>query len=222
MPASASAYALGVGAATSSHRAMMMALGHTLLLCAVLLLTVTGTALWVHRRQMRAIERALYCEAVSLRFQAASFAVEFARRHNRADRLDEDFFARWRLSPPMIYPVSARDLGFLSSDVLDRLGYFHAQLGEARRRLVDAQASGDFASPYRLLNNLVRASNGIEPWIRGYEQRHGAPVGHDIEFAEARALLELFEDAQAEPLAHPWCWADSCMTTDSEESPHGG
>lgn len=196
-----------------------MTLLHALLICAALLLAAAGAARWLHRRNVSAVERALYSEVVSLRFQAAEFAAEFARRHNEAEPFDEDFLVNWRLSPPMIYPASARDLGLLPRDGLDRLGYFHAQLAEARQRLAEARALGRFASPYRLLSNLVRSCNHIDTWIRHLQAQLGKPVWDDIDLAGANALLEELEDANCAPVAHPWCWADSCSTAAKEGGP---
>lgn len=73
---------------------MIVPLVHTLLLGSALFIAAAVTAPWFQRRQVRAIERALYAEAISMGFQAAAFASEFARRHNRGELFDDVFFAR--------------------------------------------------------------------------------------------------------------------------------
>jgi hypothetical protein len=163
------------------------------------------------RRQTLIVERALYPEVNSMRFQAAAFAGELARRHVAGIPLDAAFFSYWRLSAPLVYPAAGVELGHLSSDTLDRVGYFHAQLAEARSRVAEAKIRGAEAlSTYRLLSNVLRACNQVEPWITSKDSLAGNLIGGEADVGEAARLLEDFEIDAKEPLALAYCWADVC------------
>lgn len=177
---------------------------------------------WHRRQQIVALENALYPEVESMRFQAAVFANELARRHDRAGSLDLAFLHGWRLSAPSIYPAAGAQLGLLPADALDRIGYFHAQLAEARARIADAKAFGvETLSSYRLLSNVLRAYNHVEPWTSSKARRLGTLPGGKAEVGAAARLLEQFEAAAQEPLASPYCWADVCEQGEAVAEPSG-
>lgn len=181
-----------------------------LLILAAICGTGAGVALWWRRSEIRALERALYPEIISMRFQARALATEIARQHAAGPPLDAAFFWQWRLSAPLVYPAAAQRLGLLPGDAPDRIGHFHAQLAEARARLAEVRSAGMLPAPYRLLSNLMRASNHVEPWVRARQPRFGAMPGDHPDMAEAHALLDTLEDGVSEPVAHPWFWADCC------------
>ncbi|MFT4253208.1 MAG: hypothetical protein QM608_12050 [Caulobacter sp.] len=183
----------------------------------VVAIAVTGVACvwWRRRSEVRDLERALYPEVVSLRQQAGALAAELARRQAEGRGLDPAFFARWRLSAPLVYPAAAGGLGRLPGEGVDRVGYFHAQLAEARSRLAEARAAdGVLASSYRLLSNLVRACNHVDRWTSALEPRLGRPLTGYADLAAANRLLEVLEQAGGEPMALPWCWADTAFEPD--------
>lgn len=187
-----------------------MSLPHTLLIVATILSAVAGAALWRRRLELRDLERSLYPEVVALRLQAAILADELARRHVGGQALDAAFFAQWRLSAPLVYPAVGGALGRLPGEGVDRVGYFHAQLAEARERTARARVDGGLSgSPYRLLSNLVRACNNVGRWTDRMEARHGRPLAGLPDLAEANRLLGTLEDAGGEPIVHAWCWADT-------------
>lgn len=184
---------------------------------AIILIAIAVSIPWATRHmRARSLERALYAEIVSMRVQAAAFAEELARRHDRGQAFDGDFFRQWRLSPPLIYPSAGTDLGLLAGEALDRVGYFHAQLAEARRRVATGEATGQIGSAYRLLSNLVRAVNHIAPWIGQLERRHGKWPMSAAELSGANRLLETLEES-ADPVADPWCWSDTCYPARADE-----
>ncbi|MDG2528826.1 hypothetical protein [Caulobacter endophyticus] len=194
-----------------------MSLSHALLIAAAIVATAVGTALWRRRLERGDLELALYPEVVGLHRQAAQLATELARRHAQDPGLwlDEAFFARWRLSAPLVYPAAAGGLGRLSGGARDRVGYFYAQLAEARLRLGEARAAGGvIGSPYRLVSNLVRACNHVEPWVGAMERRLGPSLLARPNLAAANVLLGALEEAGGEPLVDPWFWADTAYEPD--------
>lgn len=194
-----------------------MSLPQTLLIVAAILAAVFGAPLWRRWLERRDLERALYPEVVGLHRQAAQLSTELARRHAEAEdlRLDEAFFARWRLSAPLVYPAAASGLGRLPGGARDRVGYFYAQLAEARVRLGEARAAdGVIGSPYRLVSNLVRACNHVEPWVAAMERRLGPSLLARPDLTAANVLLGALEEAGSEPMADPWFWADTAYEPD--------
>src|SRR5690606_20308328 len=141
------------------------------LLLFTLFLVAAGFSVLCSQRYLaaRAVLRALGPEVAAMRWQAAALAAEITRRHRAGEAFDADFFRTWRLSEPQVFPAVGGDLGLLSYDAIDRIGYFHAQLAAGRERLALAAAEGGFQpSPYRMLSVLVRAFNHVDPWVKPY------------------------------------------------------
>lgn len=190
-----------------------MTLAHALILAAAILASGFVPVLLQRRWRGQALERALYPEVVGLRFQALAAAAEIARRHRSGEPLDEAFFQGWRLSTPLVYPAVGGELGFLSADVCDRIGHFHAQLADARARLAEIRAGRAAASPYRVLSNLLRASNHVETWVRALEPRRGPLLGGWPDAVVAHRLLEALEEEGAEQplIVQPYVWPDVAL-----------
>ncbi len=173
-------------------------------LAAIALCVILG----LRRMAARAVARALAPEVAAMRWQAAALAAEIARRHRANEAFDRDFFRTWRLSEPQVFPAIGASFGLLPGPAIDRIGYFHAQLGAARERLAMAASDGGFEpSPYRTLSALVRAFNHVQPWVEPYLD---LVTGHPPDMADANALLGELEDARAEPIAVAYLWADGC------------
>jgi hypothetical protein len=178
-------------------------------LAVVALALAAGARVWRSRREDRATDFALRTEARSMRWQAAAMAAELARRHRAGEGLDPEFFAQWRLSAPTVYPVTSA-LGAIGREGIDRLGYFHAQLADARVRLAEARAAGRIEpTPYRMLSHLVRAVNHVAPWLDRGRSWEPYPLP---DLADANRLLGEFEGG-AEPIALAYLWAD-CAARD--------
>lgn len=180
-------------------------------ICVVaIVLTMIGSAvcveLWRRSYAARAVTWALSDEVVALRAEAMAMAVEIARRHMENEALDAAFFGRWRLSEPIVYPAVGVGLGLLPSrDAIGRVGYFHAQLANARVRLAEARATGRFEpSPYRVLGHLLRASHDAGPWVQKHRRRLPRCAWEQPDTSQADALLEAFERTGAEPLIEPY------------------
>lgn len=172
---------------------------------------IVGVEAWRRRREVRAVERALYFETVHLRTEAMAMAVEIARRRLAREPLDTGFFLRWRLSTPLIYPALGARLGLLDRDALDRIGYFHAQLANARERLAEARAAGAFEpSPYRMLSALLRPACHVLAWIQGLEPRERLVEVSMVwpDTTQAMALLADFEERAEEPVVQAYSWTD--------------
>ena len=171
-----------------------MTVVYAFLLILTIIGTVAGVEGWRGRREMRALERALFAEIVPLRAQAASMAAEIARRHQAGEPFDAAFFSLWRLSAPLIYPAAGASLGLLRGEGLDRVGFFHARLADARARLAEAQTAGRFEpSPYRMLYCLVAAINHVGRWTDAMEKRYGHIPCDMPDLAAANALVESLE-----------------------------
>lgn len=184
-------------------------MGPAVFLLIVAILASAPGAVLVHRAlRQRTVARALGREVAGLRWQAIALAVEITRRVRTKQAFDPDFFLTWRLSAPMIFPALGADFGLLPDGALDRVGYFYAQLANARERLALAATHGAFRpSPYRILSALVRASYDIEPWVGPYLD----VVTREIpDRSEVSALLDELESAQNEPIALTYIWADTC------------
>lgn len=185
------------------------------LLAAILLLAFAvfaaraGADLLSEARQRRGVERVLYAEIVALRRQAAALAAEITRRYRTEEPFDARFFALWPLSDPLIYPATgASPLGRLRRGEFARIGYFHAQLADARARLARGRAAGGFEpTPYRILSCLVRSINDIEPWLRARRPTDGSEEDYP-DLTDANNLVGHFEDLGQEPIAVAYCWAD--------------
>lgn len=163
--------------------------------------------------RVRQIENALYPEIVFMQFQAAALANEIARRRRSGLSWGTDLFRDWRLTAPLIYPALGADLGLLSRDAIDRLGYFHSQLQEARTRVAEAKSEelGE-ASPYRLLANLIRACNHVQPWITGLEPRLGKLIDCEPDLSQANELLTELELSSDHALTTvPYAWMETCV-----------
>ena len=183
-------------------------LAAALILAFAIAATALGALLWRKRHETRVVERALLDEVDALRWQAAAMAAEITRRHRAGEGFDPAFFSLWRLSAPLVYPAIGAALGRLPGDGVDRVGYFHAQLADARARLAEARAAGGFEpTPYRMLSALVRAYNQVEPWLRAFRPRPAFLIP-EPGMGDANELLEAFEDAAEEPRAIPYCWVD--------------
>jgi hypothetical protein len=184
-------------------------MGPAVLLLFVAMLAAAPCAVLAHSAlRQRTVTRALGREVAGLRWQAIALAAEIARRVRAKEAFDPDFFLTWRLSAPMIFPALGADFGLLPGGALDRVGYFYAQLANARERLALAAAQGAFhPSPYRILTALVRASYDIEPWVEPYLDI----VTREIpDRSDVSALLDELESAQTEPIALAYIWADAC------------
>ncbi len=180
-----------------------------LLLALALVLVGLGLGAWRARREARALELTLFWEVRDLRRQAADLATEIARRHRAGEQLDERFFGVWRLSAPLIYPSIGAALTQLPGASIGYLGYFHGQLADARARLAEARESGRFEpTSYRILSNLVRSSNHVQPWCERQQRRLGPRIDDDRDLSDANALLGEFENAALEPIAVAYCWVD--------------
>ena len=187
-----------------------------LTLALAIVATGFGILLWRWFDEARAVERALVHEVAAMRCQAASMAAEIARRYKAAEPFDEDFFALWRLSAPLVYPAAGAAIGRLPREALDRVGYFHAQIADARARLADARESGDFTpSPYRMLSCLLRACNHVEPWLRKLQPQPNPLSWQFPDTTEADRLLEAMEQAAQEPIAVAYCWVDCALPPDA-------
>jgi len=179
------------------------------ILATLLGLTVIAASILAWRlRAQRALARAVGAEIAHMRWQAAAMAAEITRRHRAGEAYDRTFLRVWRLSAPLIFPAIGGDLGLLTPDAMDRIGYFHAQLAAARERLACAATDMGFEpSPYRILSALVRACNHVTPWIGP----HLCVATRDLpDLTDANMLLGEFEDAAAEPFAAVYIWPDSC------------
>lgn len=181
----------------------------------LVLLTGTLGIAWVavllwERRRRRAVERALYNEVISLRWQAAALAEEIARRHIADEPFDSSFFDLWPLSGPLIYPsTGAAALGLLSREGLGCVGLFYGQLADARARLANARKVGSFEpSPYRVLSGLMRAHYGVDPWVRALRTHLGTIPGAEPDITAANKLMGELEESLAEPVAVPYCWVE--------------
>lgn len=174
-----------------------------------LVLLIAVAIMWRRKRDVRRLERALFYEVRAMRCQAASMALEIARRHRAGEPFDANFFGLWRLSAPMIYPSVGFMLSRLPGSVIDTVGYFHAQLSDARARLAEARDVGRFEpTPYRMLSSLVRACYHAQPWCEALEFP-GSPLVYDCpDLLEASSLLGEFERAGHEPVAVAYCWVD--------------
>lgn len=171
------------------------------------------------RIKRRSLQRCLLSEIVSLRHQARDMAVEIARRHACGEPLDPIFFARWRLSTPLIYPAAGAALAQLPGEALDRVGYFHAQLADARSRLADARLAGRFEpSPYRMLSCLIRAWNHVQPWCAAIDPHFDWLDGDEPDLTSASLLLGAFEEDGLEPVAVAYSWADRAHHFDNPVS----
>ena len=187
-----------------------------LILAVAIFATGFGVLLWRGLDEARTVERALVHEVAAMRCQAAAMAAEIARRYKAGEAYDEDFFAIWRLSAPLIYPAAGAAIGRLPGGALDRVGYFHAQLADARARLADARDWGDFApSPYRMLSGLIRACNHVEPWLRKLQPQPSPLSWQYPDTTEADRLLEAMEQAAQEPIAVAYCWVDCSLPPDA-------
>ncbi|MFC3711145.1 hypothetical protein ACFOMD_01090 [Sphingoaurantiacus capsulatus] len=184
----------------------LIALIHVVALAAVIF--VVGYH-WRGRARRHRVERVLFQELVSLRRQAVEMAAEIERRHRAGEGFDLAFFNLWRLSPPLLYPAMGAALAVLPGGTLDRIGYFHAQLADARARLSNARTAGGFEpTPYRMLSCLVRAISHVDPWYEGVGRTLGNVEPWEPDLAGASALLGSFEDAAQEPLVLAYYWAD--------------
>ena len=192
-------FSTGVGA---------FSLSHLIILFIAVVAGVFSAGLWLRWHDRRALERTLFYEVRALHSQCASMAAEIARRHKAGEALDESFFSLWRLSAPLIYPAVGFGLSRLGGDVLDRIGYFHAQLADARSRVAEARMAGAFQpSPYRILSSLVRAFYHVQPWLDSQERMDWA-LSEKADITHANALLSEFESSAKEPLAVVYCWVD--------------
>ena len=182
----------------------------TVILAFVIIGTSVVVTLWRTREKVQAIEKALMYEVIAMRSQATAMAAEIARRHMTGEPFDKSFFNIWRLSPPLIYPAVGANIGMLSHEALDRVGYFHAQLADARARLADARPVGGFEpSYYRVLSCLVRSANHVQPWLDTLQPDLG---NADPDMSAADTLLNDLEKAAAEPRAEVYCWVDCPQT----------
>lgn len=157
----------------------------------------------------RAVERSISTELLGLRWQAAAMAVEITRRLRAGETFDSEFFYCWRLSEPQIFPALGADFGLLSREARGRIGYFHAQLANARERLRLATSDREFRpSAYRILTALARAFNEVEPWAR---PRLDIVTGNTPDMADAYRILGEFEATRMEPVPIAYLWADGCV-----------
>lgn len=178
--------------------------------------TAIAIELWRRRHGARRVERALLYEVQGLHMQAGAMAVEIARRYRAGEAFDADFFSLWRLSAPLVYPAVGAELGRLSREAIDRVGYFHAQLADARGRLAEARAGGGFApSPYRMLTSLVRAYYHVQPWHPSLQPGRNPVMAYVPDLADACSLLAEFERADVEPLPVAYGWADCAAFPDA-------
>lgn len=197
-----------------------------MLICPLLIASVAALALAVvvgnHLLRRRVVRRAIATELVGLRWQAAAMAAEITRRIRADEAFDNEFFHRWRLSEPQVFPALGADFGLLAREGIARVGYFHAQLATARERWRLAADEGGFRpSAYRILSALVRACNDIEPWAKPHLD---IVTGTTPDMTDANKLLGEFEAAGAEPLAVAYLWADGCVRMEdlnADEEPAG-
>lgn len=167
--------------------------------------TGVGVEVWRRLDEGRAVERANYREIVGLRAEAVWVAVEIARRHRAAEPFDETFFAQWRLSTPLIYPAVGAKLGLLSRRSVHAIGYFHAQLANARVRWAEARATGGFQpSPYRVLCHLLHAHGEVEPWVRRISLELPIELQGEPDRAEAYALIGELEQKGEERIVEAY------------------
>lgn len=172
----------------------------------VIAVAALGWSRWQRWRDARALEALLFAEAAALQLQAAHLAAELARRDAAGAGCDADFFACWRLSKPTVYPTAAAGLMRLRGGTPERLGYFHAQLADARARLAMAERTGQFApSPYRFLSQLVRAHYTIEPWCAAMARRLRWLPAPLPDMLAASALVSRYEAAGDEPVLLAYC-----------------
>ncbi|PQA88281.1 hypothetical protein [Hyphococcus luteus] len=190
-----------------------MTVVYAFLLILTIIGTVAGVEGWRRRRETRALERALFAEIAPMRAQAAAMAAEIARRHQAGEPFDAAFFSLWRLSAPLIYPAAGASLGLLQGEGLDRVGFFHARLADARARLAEAQTAGRFEpSPYRMLYCLVAAINHVGRWTDAMEKRYGCIPCDMPDLAAANALVGTFERSGSEPIMIAYNWADCAVS----------
>ncbi|GEM_PF-2583284 len=167
-------------------------------------LVAVGALAWQRRMARRALERALYPEICAMRLQALLLAEHVAEHHLAGGSFDAAFWTGCHLSSPLVYPATGAALGLLPGEGLDRVGYFHGRMADARAAL-----NRGAPSLYPLLSNLLRACNRVAPWITALEPRFGPMIGGYPDVERASRLLESLELAEEEPAASVWSWIDA-------------